>query len=213
MYIAGSPVDICDTVAPPRCKVHAARLVHHDDLITLHPDDGAETCHLAPARWTARFVAEITGFQAPEFSLRRTTLSSLSSVPSRLSSSDISAPFPGHLLSRGPLRCSPVFSFVRFFFCLRGGMTLSLPLPPSVSACFSRTSCEATLSVSILYSDRGMMLLVTCQPRIRVLKYEGIGILFCKCLLLPFTCCFPGEDGISRTRTTARGDSGEQRES
>lgn len=44
---------------------HAARLVHHDDLITLHRDDGAETCHLAPARWTARFVAEITGFQAP----------------------------------------------------------------------------------------------------------------------------------------------------
>lgn len=44
---------------------YAARLVHHDDLITLHRDDGAETCHLAPARWTARFVAEITGFQAP----------------------------------------------------------------------------------------------------------------------------------------------------
>lgn len=58
-------VDICDIVAAARCEVHAARLVHHDDLITLHPDDDAETCHLAPARWTARFVAEITGFQAP----------------------------------------------------------------------------------------------------------------------------------------------------
>lgn len=57
-------LDICNIVASPRCKVHAARLVHHDDLITLRPDDGAETCHLTLARWTARFVAEITRFQA-----------------------------------------------------------------------------------------------------------------------------------------------------
>lgn len=57
-------LDICNIVASPCCKVHAARLVHHDDLITLRPDDGAETCHLTLARWTARFVAEITRFQA-----------------------------------------------------------------------------------------------------------------------------------------------------
>lgn len=161
MHITESPVDICDTVAPPRCKVHAAWLVHHDDLITLHPDDGAETCHLVPARWTARFVAEITGFQAPQ----SPPLHPLVPLVHPLL----------HLLSVLFDVCPR--SFVHPFFCLRSGMTLSMSTFRG-----HRVRRTSAFPCSIQAAEFTMRLAMMLAPKCSTLVSSSTRVFTCRAL-------------------------------
>jgi len=109
-----------------------------------------ETCHLTPARWTARFVAEITGFQAPANS-PPLFFDRLSLLLSLFLSLSLSRLFCDVTLSL------PIFAIPRF---LRRGSPRRLPRP---FVHFLLSTIGMTPSPRPLFKNTARMKLYACS--------------------------------------------------